>query len=327
MQEHSSTPSSPYVLSVCSDMSAWDALVNESPQGHVFSSSAFLESLGAPYTCYVVTSPQREVLAGAAIMQDGTQMARAPFAFTPHQGILFAKSISSLGQQKRLTAEFRITTFFIESLLNFFSNFSMALSPYFKDLRPFQWHNYGKNDLPQFEIRQRFTGHVSLIDFEINSYLANVRTVRRQEYRKTLAVIEPSNDLKSFLKLYQLTFDRQGISVDGPTLSLVESICSKALENGYGHLSCAQVDGQAASMAFFVTDSKCAYYLFGANHPDLRDANASSKLLIDNIATFAAQGLEKFDFVGVNSPQRGDFKLSFNAELIPYQEVHLTSHD
>jgi lipid II:glycine glycyltransferase (peptidoglycan interpeptide bridge formation enzyme) len=203
----------------------------------------------------------------------------------------------------------------------------MALSPYFKDLRPFQWHNYGKNDLPQFEIRQRYTGHVSLIDFEINSYLANVRTVRRQEYRKTLAVIEPSNDLKSFLKLYQLTFDRQGISVDGPTLSLVESICSKALENGYGHLSCAQVDGQAASMAFFVTDSKCAYYLFGANHPDLRDANASSKLLIDNIATFAAQGLEKFDFVGVNSPQRGDFKLSFNAELIPYQEVHLTSHD
>jgi len=308
-------------------MLAWDALVNESPQGHVFSSCAFLESLGAPYTCYVVTSPQGEVLAGAVIMQDGNQMARAPFAFTPHQGILFAKSISSLGQQKRLTAEFRITTFFIQSLLNFFSNFSMALSPYFKDLRPFQWHNYGKNDFPQFEIRQRYTGHVSLIDFEINKFLSTVRTVRRQEYRKTLAVIEPSHDLKSFLKLYQQTFDRQGIAMTGQTLSLVESICSKALENGYGHLSGAQVDGQAASMAFFVTDSKCAYYLFGANDPDLRDANASSKLLIDNIATFAAKGIGKFDFVGVNSPQRGDFKLSFNAELISYQEVNLTAHD
>ena len=308
-------------------MLAWDALVNESPQGHVFSSSAFLESLGAPYTCYVVTSPQGEVLAGAVIMQDGNQMARAPFAFTPHQGILFAKSISALGQQKRLTAEFRITTFFIESLLNFFSNFGMALSPYFKDLRPFQWYNYGKNDFPQFEIRQRYTGHVSLFDFEINSYLSTVRTVRRQEYRKTLAVIEPSNDLKSFLKIYQQTFDRQGIAIDSPTLSLVESICSKALENGYGHLSCAKVDGQSASMAFFVTDSKCAYYLFGVNDPDLRDAHASSKLLIDNIAIFAAKGLGKFDFVGVNSPQRGDFKLSFNAELIPYQEVHLKAHD
>jgi len=28
----------------------------------------------------------------------------------------------------------------------------------------------------------------------------------------------------------------------------------------------------------------------------------------------------------VNSPQRGDFKLSFNAELVPYQEVHLQDH-
>ncbi len=307
-------------------MSAWDALVNESPQGHVFSSRAFLDSLGATYICYAVTSPQGEVLAGAAIMQCGNQMARAPFAFTPHQGILFAKCISSLGQQKRLTAEFRITTFFIESLLNSFSNFSMALSPNFKDLRPFQWHNYGKNELPQFEIRQRYTGYVSLFDFEIESYLATVRNVRRQEYRKTRAVIEPSHDLESFLRLYLLTFERQGIAIDGQTLSLVESICSKALVDGYGHLSCAQVDGQVASMAFFVTDTKCAYYLFGANDPELRDANASSKLLIDNIAFFAARGLKRFDFVGVNSPQRGDFKLSFNAELVPYQEVHLLSH-
>jgi hypothetical protein len=307
-------------------MLAWDALVNESPQGHVFSSRAFLQSLGAHFTCYLVTTPQGEVLAGAAILQDGNQMARAPFAFTPHQGILFAQSVSSLSHQKRLTAEFRITTFFLESLLNFFSNFSMALSPYFRDLRPFQWHNYGKSELPQFEIRQRYTGYVSLIDFEINGYLSTVRTVRRQEYKKTQAVVEPSQDLDLFLKLYHLTFERQGIAIDEPALEQVENICLKAMTDGYGQLSCAQVDGRAASMAFFVTDSTCAYYLFGATDPDLRAANASSKLLIDNIASFASKGLKRFDFVGVNSPQRGDFKLSFNAELLPYQEVHLSAH-
>lgn len=307
-------------------MSAWDALVNESPQGHVFSSHAFLESLGAPHACYVVTTPQGEVLAGAAILQDGNKMARAPFAFTPHQGILFAQSVSSLGHQKRLTAEFRITVFLMESLLDVFSNFSMALSPYFKDLRPFQWHNYGKSEQPQFELRQRYTGHVSLIDFEINGYLSAVRTVRRQEYKKTQAVIEPSHDLDLFLKLYRLTFDRQGISIDAEAMARVESICHRAMADGYGYLSGAYVDGRAASMAFFVTDSRCAYYLFGANDPDLRIAHASSKLLIDNIASFAAYGLERFDFVGVNSPQRGDFKLSFNAELVPYQEVHLSAH-
>jgi lipid II:glycine glycyltransferase (peptidoglycan interpeptide bridge formation enzyme) len=79
-------------------------------------------------------------------------------------------------------------------------------------------------------------------------------------------------------------------------------------------------------MAFFISDARCSYYLYGANDPAMRETNASSKFLFDNIALSAHKGLQIFDFVGVNSPQRGDFKLSFNAELVPYQEVHLHPH-
>lgn len=322
----STASASPYVLGVCTDMSAWDALVSGSPQGHVFSRSAYLHSLGSPHTCYVVSTPQGEIVAGAAIMVEGNCMARAPFAFTPHQGILFAQCVSELTHQKRLTSEFRITEFLVDALLDKYSNFSMSLSPFFSDLRPFLWHNYGQSGQPQFDVRQRYTGHVSLKNFELGRYLSSVRSVRRQEFKKTPAVVQQSEDLNLFLDLYAKTFDRQGIAVGVETLSLVKSICSIALKKGYGHLSCAHVAGRAASIAFFVKDAACAYYLFGANDPEMRDAYASSKLLIDNIASFAEQGLERFDFVGVNSPQRGDFKLSFNAELVPYQEVHLVAH-
>jgi lipid II:glycine glycyltransferase (peptidoglycan interpeptide bridge formation enzyme) len=79
-------------------------------------------------------------------------------------------------------------------------------------------------------------------------------------------------------------------------------------------------------MAFFISDARCSYYLFGANDPAMRETNASSKLLLDNIALSAHKGLKIFDFVGVNSPLRGDFKMSFNAELVPYQEVHLETY-
>jgi len=109
-------------------------------------------------------------------------------------------------------------------------------------------------------------------------------------------------------------------------LGLVQRICEQAIAQGYGYLSAAVVDDRTASMAFFVSDSRCSYYLFGANDPAMREANASSKLLLDNIALSAQKGLQIFDFVGVNSPQRGDFKLSFNAQLVPYQEVHLQPH-
>ena len=317
---------SPYVLQTCTDMMAWDALVEASQQGHVFSKSVFLQSLGVPFTCYVVASPQGEFLAGAAILEDGQRMAKAPFAFTPHQGILFAHSVAQQASQKRLTTEFRITEFFINALLEVYPNFSMALSPFFKDLRPFLWHNHGQVGQPTFEVKHRYTGRVDLHNFSLDAFLTTVRTVRRQEYKKSQVQIQTSTDLPLFLSLYQQTFERQGFAIDTHTLSLVQRICSQAMDAGMGHLSAAHLEDRTASMAFFVTDASCAYYLFGANDPAMRDSNASSKLLLDNIAMSAQQGLQRFDFVGVNSPQRGDFKLSFNAELVPYQEVQLQAH-
>jgi Acetyltransferase (GNAT) domain len=314
---------SPYVLRTCTDMLAWDAWVDASPQGHVFSKAAFIQCLGLTYTCYEVTTPQGEVLAGAVILEDGIGMAKAPFAFTPHQGIVFANSVAQQPSQKRLTVEFRITTFMIEALLDIYPNFSMALSPYFKDLRPFLWHNYGLEGMPKFEVKHRYTGHVNLQNFELTEFLKTVRSVRRQEYKKSQVQIQKADDLLLFLNLYQQTFERQGLAIDADTLGLVQRICEQALGKGYGYLSAAVVDDRTASMAFFVSDSRCSYYLFGANDPAMRETNASSKLLLDNIALSAQKGLQIFDFVGVNSPQRGDFKLSFNAELVPYQEVHL----
>jgi Acetyltransferase (GNAT) domain len=318
---------SPYIFSICNDKLAWDSLVNESPQGHVFSQSSFLESLDVPYKCYVVTTPQGQLLAGVAILHKESKMLRAPFEFTPYLGIIYSNYISCLGQQKRLTAEFRITSFIIDALLSAYSNFSMAMSPFFKDLRPFLWHNFGKENLPIFSIRQRYTGHLSLNYFNLENYLSSVRTVRRQEFHKSSATIDQTTDIGTLLKIYEKTFSRQNIDLDKLTLLRVKSICEAAIIGGYGYLVSAKVEGQIASMAFFLKDKDSAYYLLGANEPNLRFANASSKLLINCIDNFSKEGVKRFDFVGVNSPQRGDFKLSFNAELIPYQEVHLVNHE
>lgn len=316
----------PYVLQICTDKVAWDNLVEASPQGNVFSKTAFLESLGVPYSRFLVTTPQGEALAGVAILEEGAQMAKAPFAFTPHQGILFASNVAELASQKRITIEFRITTFLIETLLDKYPNFSMSLSPYFRDLRPFLWHNYGKIDMPKFNVIHRYTGHLSLQNLDLQQYLKSIRTLRRREYKNTEAKIQQSSDLNQFLKLYELTFQRQDLSLNSHTMELVKRISLNAIEEGYGLLSSAIVDGREASMALFLTHQKTVYYLFGANDPELRDKRASSKLFIDNIVLFANSGFKCFDFVGVNSPQRGDFKLSFNASLVPYQEVHLQSY-
>lgn len=316
-----------YILTTKPVESEWNALVRTSLQGNIFSDSRYLSALDAPHTCYLVKAPHGELLAGVVVMENRGAMHAAPFPFTPYQGILFSHSVSMQSNQKRVTSEFRLTEFIIEVLCERYSNFSMALSPSFSDLRPFLWHNYHEANAPRFSISNRYTAVLKLRDFRVEDYLKTIRAVRRQEFKKTTAEITETKDSQLFLDLYIKTFERQGIVITSQQLELVSRIVKSALENNFGRLSLVKsVDG-VASMSLFIYDSRSAYYLFGANNPELRNSGASTALMIDNISTMAKMGLPKLDFVGVNSPNRGDYKLSFGSELIPYYEVQLDALD
>jgi len=65
-------------------------------------------------------------------------------------------------------------------------------------------------------------------------------------------------------------------------------------------------------------DKNTGYYLFGANDPTYRASGSSSYLLLENIHRCKEKRLKLIDFVGVNSPNRADFKVSFNADVVPY---------
>ena len=72
-----------------------------------------------------------------------------------------------------------------------------------------------------------------------------------------------------------------------------------------------------------INASTIGYYQFGANDPDYRSSGASAHLMFETICMLAKRGIELIDFVGVNSPSRGDYKLSFNPTLKPYYVVSL----
>jgi len=314
-----------YLLISTPDESEWNALVDTSLQGNIFSDPRYLRALNAPYTCYLVKAQHGETLAGVVVMENSGSMHVAPFPNTPYQGVLFSHSVSTRPSLKRVTSEFRLTEYLIHVLCELYGNFSMALSPTFADLRPFLWHNYHEANLPRFAIINRYTATLDLRDFRLENYLKNIRTVRRQEFKKTTAEITETKDSALFLDLYAKTFERQGIVISQQQLELVTGIVTSALANRFGCLSMATTIDGIASMSLFVYDSHSAYYLFGANNPELRNSGASTALMINNICAMAELGLSKVDFVGVNSPNRGDFKLSFSPVLTPYYEVQLAS--
>ena len=307
------------------DENEWNEFVDSSPQGNIFSDIRFLTALNAKYTRYFVKAQHGEILAGVVIIEDNCSMHEAPCMFAAYQGILFSRAVSILSGHKRVTREFRLTEYLIQALSEYYGNFNMSLSPTFRDLRPFLWYNYHETDLPHFAINNRFTATIKLNDFQLEDYLKSIRTVRRQEFKKSTAKISETKDLELFLDLYVKTFKRQNIVVDSQDIELVNRIITSGLKNDFGRLSMAVTDDGVASMSFFVYDSNCAYYLLGANNPEFRNSGASTALMIDNICFMAKLGLNKLDFIGVNSPNRGDYKLSFNSVLTPFFEVKLDS--
>ena len=307
-------------LAEINDHAAWDAWVEQSPQGTVFSRAAFLRSLDTPFRLFAVENAGRPVALVPVIEDEAGNAVRFPF--TPYQGILFLPDPQSEPRQQVLN-EFRLTEFVVSKLTGRYREIAMALSWNFQDLRPFLWHNHGGDGAARFSAQPRYTAVLDLASIEPAGYPAQLRACRRQELKKASAYsVHEETQLEDFLEIYAATFARQDIALDGDKLALVRSISGDAIRHGYGRLtSCRTPDGTAA-MSLFLYDRKRAYYLFAANNPALRHTGASTRLMFENILEAKRRGLRELDFVGVNSPARGDFKLSFNPELKLYFELN-----
>ncbi len=310
----------PFELTELDDDAQWDRLVDSSPQGTVFSQSGFLRSLGCRFRRYRIGTPSRTMALCSAI-EDSSGEKLQTFAFTPYQGLLFLPDAAVLPRQ-RLLDEFRITEFVIKSLTERYRSVAMTLSWNFSDLRPFLWHNYHDADRGQFRSSPRYTAVLDLRSLDEQAYPNQTRACRRQELRKAGAYrVQEEHDVEHFLTLYGLTFARQGITLPEATLGLVRRICQSALAQGYGRISSCCTPQGVASMMLVLFDRQRAYYMFAANDPEFRSTGAATRLMFEAIFFAKQRGVFEFDFVGVNSPNRGDFKLSFNPELKLYFDL------
>jgi hypothetical protein len=302
------------------DKQAWDAFVASSPQRSIFVQTRFLDALLADYRL-VTCREDGEIVAGVAIMlgEDGKPLGSV-FPFTQYQGVLLADH-GDLAAHRRLAREFKLVEFLVAELAERFGCFCLCQSWRLHDLRPFQWFNYHGPDKDRFRLDLRYSGVLTRAIFvDAECHLASVRSVRRQEYRKAVGRLQLAmrDDEETLAELYRLTFARQQIEVPTQEAALVRSILRHAVAGGFGRMACALLDGVPVSAVLFLYDDRTAYYLFGANDPEHRGSFGGTFLLMTMLRDAFDRGMQEVDLVGVNSPNRGDFKLSLNADLRPY---------
>ena len=129
---------------------------------------------------------------------------------------------------------------------------------------------------------------------------------------------ETCEDPEVIIRLQRLTFERQGESFPADQEREMRQVIAGLIKNERATYLVTKKDEAVCSASFFTWDKKCAYYLFGASNPELRNTQSGTLNLYDAFEQLFKMGIPSVDVCGVNSPQRGFFKLSFGANLIPY---------
>jgi hypothetical protein len=318
-------------LEICNDKKEWDKFVESSPQGNPFCSSYFLKALNENYELTFIKK-DKVIQLGAVVLKSGDQPIVAPYAYTMYQGIMFSEISREMPYHKRSKWALELIAFLLSEMEKRFKRISFCLHYGVDDIRGFQWFHYHEPKDNQFKIELRYTGILDLSGInEFDNYLEGIRKVRRYEYRQALKnglIVEEVNDLDLLVKLHDLTFERQGIKNNERQRQLVRDISEAVLiENSGKLLLCRDKTGKPASISLFLYDNKCGYYLFGANDPEYLNAGSGTYLLLEQIRCCKERGIKIIDFIGINSPNRGDFKTSFNARPVPYFVVTWEKHD
>ena len=311
------------------DLLEYDQFVSSSLQGTIFSESFFLKLLKKKYHLWNVKQGTELKAAVCLIVSDDENKVIVDDRVI-YSGIMFSVENQRLKTKKR-SDEFEITKFIIENLIKKYKKINFQVSPEFSDLRPFQWFNYFKKTKKKFSLFTRYTSYIDFSKDNLSNFLSsklylNMETVRRYDYRKACkekASIVASSDISNFLDFYRKLMKKQKINVPAKEIKLVNLMISQLIDLKRCKLFYVKDKSENILYALvYIWDNKRAYYFLGAGNPK---KNTPWQSTFGHCEVFRYlqkhQSINLVDLEGVNSPQRGWFKLSLGGSLTTYYNV------
>jgi len=292
----------------------YDEFVERSPQGTVFATSWWLESVAPGRSDAVVIEHDGRIVAAWPFVRrdDGWPRRIEMPPLTPWLGVLFepdgqGKIAKRLGRQKDLVEQL-VAGMPPQDVIR------ARCHPSFNYWSPLFWQGFTQTT--------RYTFVLSDIRDAASTWSGfrdNIRTDVRKAERSGVRVYE-SDDISEFWRVHQSTFQRQGVDVpyDFELFRRVDDACA---QRGVRRMFVARDSaGRAHAAAFIVWDRGSAYYLLGGGDPILRNSGATA-LTLWHAIQFAAQFAPVFDFEGSMLEPVERFIRSFGATPQPYSAV------
>jgi len=320
---------SKYSIESVSNFHEWDRFVDSSPQGTIFSYSYYLQAAVDNWGIYWVKKGQ-QIKAGFSVVLNDSRDSTILDDLVVYNGLMFAPSN---GQNKaRVKLEnFSVTEFVIEWMGATFKSINMALSPQVGDMRPYLWHNYhSQRQTDHFSLDLRYTSYIDIDSLRCGperetSLFKGLEPLRRRniaEARKDKAKTTTKGAPALFVKNFKLMMSEKGEPQSDDKMNRLERLIRELVKNKQAEIFITQKScGDLIYISVFGWDSKRAYYLFGTPVVGSTSRYKGTISFWDAFIYLSKMGISNVDLEGVNSPNRGRFKLSFGGDLLNYYEV------
>ena len=318
-----------YILTPVKNLGDWDAFASRSPQHTIFSHSHYLEAIDRKYMLFFVHQGQ-QIKAGVSLILNDDKLGCELDSLVIYNGILFDEDISRK-PSKAMLERFELTEFIIEALDKKFDGLEMALTPAFEDIRPFLWHNYhSPHAYEKFIIDVRYTSFLDISEFflcnedSLTRLYKNLDNNRQSDLRKAKGKVsfEETNDTERFIRYYRDLLLAQGSTTSPEKLSRMKNLINAIIDEGLARMFAVKnSQGHPTYMTVFTIFKNKGCYLFAAGDVNTMQRYDGTYCVWESMKALSRYGVYEIDFEGVNSPQRGAFKIGFGGDLRSYYRI------
>jgi hypothetical protein len=184
-------------------------------------------------------------------------------------------------------------------------------SPDLADIRPLTFNGW--------DSLVYYAYYLDLGDFEKNISKDARWTIDKAT--KNGVVIEKSEDIVFFWKLWTETFARQNLRPPASEDFFKNALVLLQNQNKGEMWTARNKSGEVAAAEILVHDDKRGYRWSAASHTELRKSGAPSLLLYEMLQDLKKIGLKEINLMAANTPHLAKFVAQFNPRLVPYYSV------
>ncbi len=296
----------------------WDARVEASPQSQVYFGSAWIksvhEAMCGRIACVVVLHGQQEKAGIVALRTGDSACSRLEsHSLVPYAGPWLAAGArhGSPERESRTNAILRALESCIRSS---FKSAQLDLHPDCLDVRTFVRAGW--------IAEPRYT---YITDLSVDVERAATSAVRRRARRAAAGGVEfdPAVPPAEFIDLWHRTCERRRIAgfLDPATLG---TLLDRVVEDGMGEiLGTRLTTGRLAAANVILYDDSSAYFWLSGFDPGEPYRGASNQLCHLRTLGRAATRVDRFDWLGANTPGVAEYKASFGPRLVGHFRIRL----